>query len=81
MNRPTELHPPWYRQFWPWVLISIPLLTVIASGITLWLAISNPDYLVVDEVEYQRISDEMKVQATAENQAETAESELDHEQP
>ena len=59
-----EVHPPWYRQFWPWVLIAIPLLTVIASGVTFWLAVSNPDYLVVEEGEYQQIRDELRAQDT-----------------
>ena len=58
----AETHPPWYRQFWPWVLIAIPLLTVIASGVTLWLAISNPDYLVVEDQEYQQIRNELRAQ-------------------
>ncbi len=81
MNTPTETHPPGYKQFWPWALIAIPLLTVIASGITLWLAISHPDPLVVDDVEYQRIHSELKVQSTVENPATEAESESDHGQP
>ena len=43
---------PWYREPWPWVLIAIPLLTIIACAFTLWLAISYPDHLVLDEQEY-----------------------------
>ena len=43
---------PWYREPWPWVLIAIPLLTIIACAFTFWLAISYPDYLVLDEQEY-----------------------------
>ena len=66
----SEIHPPWYRQFWPWVLIAIPLLTVIASGFTFWLAVSNPDYLVVDDNEYQEIRNELRVQAPADENAE-----------
>ena len=65
----NEVHPPWYRQFWPWVLIAIPLLTVIASGFTFWLAVSNPDYLVVDDSEYQQIRNELRVQAPADENA------------
>ena len=81
MNEPAEIHPPWYRQFWPWVLIAIPLLTVIASGITLWLAIRYPDTLVVDEREYQQIRNELRVQPAPEGKAAEAEPEKDHEQP
>ena len=53
---------PWYKQFWPWFIIALPASVVIASFFTLWLAISNPDYLVVDEDEYQQIRSELKAQ-------------------
>jgi hypothetical protein len=39
---------PWYRQYWPWYLISIPLLSVIATGIMMAYAINHQDALVVD---------------------------------
>lgn len=51
---------PWYREPWPWVLIAIPLLTIIASAFTFWLAVSNPDYLVLDEQEYGKIKAELR---------------------
>ena len=54
---------PWYRQFWPWFIIALPACAVIASFITLWLAVSRPDYLVVDEDEYRRLKSELKAQA------------------
>lgn len=54
---------PWYREPWPWVLIAIPLATIIACGFTLWLAISRPDYLVLDEQQYQEVSAELKADA------------------
>jgi hypothetical protein len=41
--------PPWYRQPWPWFLISLPASAVIAGGVTLWLAVSTSDGLVVDD--------------------------------
>lgn len=40
---------PWYRQFWPWMLISIPALTVVAGIATLWIASREPVALVVDD--------------------------------
>lgn len=40
---------PWYRQPWPWFLISIPLGTVIAGIATLIIAIQSPNALVVDD--------------------------------
>ena len=54
---------PWYRQFWPWFIIALPASVVIASFITLWLAISNPDQLVIKDDEYQRLRGELKAQA------------------
>ncbi len=40
---------PWYRQFWPWVLILLPASVVVASLYTLYLANRHADDLVVDE--------------------------------
>lgn len=45
----THTNTPWYRQFWPWMLIALPLSVVIASMITIILAIDNPDSVVVDD--------------------------------
>ncbi|MAZ70896.1 FixH family protein [Porticoccus sp.] len=40
--------PPWYRQFWPWFLIALPGSVVIASLVTVYIAFSGADSLVVD---------------------------------
>ncbi|RMD70706.1 MAG: nitrogen fixation protein FixH [Gammaproteobacteria bacterium] len=40
---------PWYRQFWPWFLIALPASSVIGGFVTLWLAMRDPDGLVVDD--------------------------------
>ncbi len=40
---------PWYREPWPWFLMSLPATAVIAGGITLWLAVSSSDGLVVGD--------------------------------
>lgn len=40
---------PWYRQGWPWFLIAIPATAVLAGAVTLWLAITTWDGLVVDD--------------------------------
>jgi hypothetical protein len=61
----TEVRP-WYREPWPWVLIAIPLLTVIASAFTFWLAVSHPDYLVVEAPEYQEVKSELRAESTPE---------------
>ncbi len=40
---------PWYRQFWPWVLIALPSCAVIAGITTVFIAMHDPDGLVVDD--------------------------------
>lgn len=40
---------PWYRQFWPWFIISLPMTAVIASITTYFIAAHNPDGLVADD--------------------------------
>jgi uncharacterized protein len=40
---------PWYRQPWPWILASGPLIVVIAALYTAWLAITTNDGLVTDD--------------------------------
>ena len=45
----TKKPPPWYRQAWPWFLIAFPAIAVIAGAVTLWLAVSTSDGLVVDD--------------------------------
>ncbi|ATE60718.1 FixH family protein [Thauera sinica] len=39
----------WYRQGWPWFLIALPAIAVIAGLITLVIAIRTWDGLVVDD--------------------------------
>ena len=62
VKQPIE---PWYRQFWPWFIIALPASAVVASFFTLYLAISNPDQLVVDEDEYRVLKSELKAQQPA----------------
>ena len=40
---------PWYRQFWPWALIALPLATVLACTATILIAIHTDDGLVSDD--------------------------------
>ncbi len=47
MNQPS-IEPAWYRQFWPWVLIALPGSVVIASFVTLYIAIVNSHSMVKD---------------------------------
>lgn len=45
MSKP---HQPWHKQFWPWFLIVLPGVAVIASLISLGIAIVKRDSLVRD---------------------------------
>jgi hypothetical protein len=73
----AEKNLPWYRQFWPWFIIALPASVVIASFFTLWLAISHPDQLVVDDKQYRALNSELKAQppAKASNQDKSESSE------
>lgn len=62
-HKPESLQPlPWYRYPWPWVAIAIPATAVAGGLITLYLALSHPDPLVVDEQQYQGLSSELRAQ-------------------
>ncbi len=39
---------PWFKQGWPWVLIAIPFLTIVACSITIYIAFNTDDSLVKD---------------------------------
>lgn len=68
---------PWYKQFWPWFIIALPASVVIASFFTLWLAISNPDQLVLDEGEYRQLKSELKAQPSEQERKEVKDGEAD----
>lgn len=40
---------PWYKQFWPWFLIIIPIVTFAMGGLMLHLAMDTTDSLVIDD--------------------------------
>lgn len=40
---------PWYREPWPWFLISLPATAVIAGVATVWIAATSADGLVVGD--------------------------------
>jgi hypothetical protein len=56
---------PWYRYPWPWVAIGIPAAAILMGLTTLYLALANPDYLVVEKQQYDVIESELKAQDTA----------------
>ncbi|MBV7315694.1 FixH family protein [Shewanella sp. NIFS-20-20] len=39
----------WYKQFWPWFLILLPGTVVVASFITMKIALDNADSLVAED--------------------------------
>ncbi len=41
--------PAWYKQFWPWFLMSFPAAAVIAGITTVIIATNNHDHAVVDD--------------------------------
>ena len=43
-----SLNPPWYRPQILWLVIGIPAATVLGCLLTIYLALSNPDYRVHD---------------------------------
>ncbi len=62
---------PWYRQFWPWFIIALPAAAVAGGLLTLWIAMSNPDRLVIDEDEYSRLRSSLKAQVEEPTPTET----------
>ena len=68
---------PWFRQFWPWFIIALPASAVIASFVSLWLAVSNPDYVIVTDDEYQQLRSELKAQTPVKENNETIPGEPD----
>ena len=62
MNTQTGPERPWYKEPWPWVAIAIPGAAVIMGFITLYLALSHPDYLVVEDQQYRVIKSELHAQ-------------------
>lgn len=41
--------PPWYKQFWPWFLIAVPVVTLAVGTTVLTLALNGEDSLVIDD--------------------------------
>jgi hypothetical protein len=44
----NEKAEPWQHNPWVWLVIAIPALTVAGCMLTIFLALTNPDYLVQD---------------------------------
>lgn len=39
----------WYRHFWPYIVFGLPLVSIIASLSTVYIAQRDPDAMVVDD--------------------------------
>lgn len=40
---------PWYREPWPWLIMSGPALVLVAGAITTWIAFASADGLVAED--------------------------------
>jgi hypothetical protein len=40
---------PWYRHYWPWLLISGPAAAIVAGAVTTWIAFASADGLVAED--------------------------------
>ena len=40
---------PWYREPWPWIIMSGPAAVIVAGAITTWIAFATADGLVADD--------------------------------
>jgi uncharacterized protein len=40
---------PWYRELWPWLLISGPAAVIVAGAATMWIAFASADALVAED--------------------------------
>jgi len=49
--QPDPQSSPWYRQFWPWLIISILGWGVVSSTITLTVALRNPPQMMTGDYE------------------------------
>jgi FixH len=49
--------PPWYQQFWPWLLIALPASAVLACAVTVWLIIKNPEREVALDAPLEAVND------------------------
>jgi len=49
LMKPRKEKNPWYREPWVWLMIALPMSAVIGGMITIYLAVSTSDGLVVDD--------------------------------
>jgi hypothetical protein len=49
MSHAIAASKPWYREPWPWILMSGPAAVIVAGSATMWLAFGSSDSLVADD--------------------------------
>lgn len=57
---------PWYKQPWPWILMSGPAMVIVASVISAWVALSSSDGLVVEDYYKKGLSADQTIAMSAE---------------
>ena len=70
MTAGSTQHPdyrPWYREPWVWLLIALPAISIVGCAITIWLAITRPDYRVVDDQQLQQVESGLRAQQAVPN--------------
>ena len=58
---------PWYREPWPWILLAIPVATIIAGAITMLIALRGADGVVAED--YYKRGLEIGVEASRQERA------------
>ncbi|HZX29861.1 MAG TPA: FixH family protein [Rhodocyclaceae bacterium] len=53
---------PWYKEPWPWILMTGPLVVVVAGFVTAWLAVRSNDGLVADDYYKQGLAINQQLQ-------------------
>jgi hypothetical protein len=54
---------PWYRQFWPWFIISLPAASVIGGLTTVWISLQTTDSLVIQSEDGVRNATDRRIAA------------------
>ena len=53
---------PWFKEPWPWILMTGPVIVIVAGFITAWLAIKSNDGLVADDYYKQGLAVNQRLQ-------------------
>ena len=56
---------PWYREPWPWLIMSGPFIVVVAGLITAWLAVTTSDGLVTEDYYKKGLSINQTIEQSA----------------